>query len=96
MNEVNFLIPFKGKTREILLELLRVGYGEIVTYGELAKRINTSPRVVGNAMSRNPLPIFIPCHRVVRVNDIGNYSLGGKETKKWLLEFEERNLKLKP
>ncbi|HLI46196.1 MAG TPA: methylated-DNA--[protein]-cysteine S-methyltransferase [Geobacterales bacterium] len=77
----------------ILSELLEVKYGETTTYGSLALKVGTHPRVVGIAMAKNPLPIFIPCHRVLGKRSLGNYSLGGKEIKKWLLDFERSNLR---
>ncbi len=56
-------------------ELMQVPYGEITTYGELAKKIgrSASARAVGNAVGKNPLLIVIPCHRVCR----GDGTLGG-------------------
>ena len=61
---------FQGK---VLKQLLRIPYGETRTYGEIAKILKTSPRAVGNACRNNPLPIIIPCHRVVAANGIGGY-----------------------
>jgi len=54
--------------------------------------LNTSPRAVGQALKVNPLPLIIPCHRVITTNGaIGGYSLGIK-VKKWLLEHEKATL----
>ncbi len=69
-----------------------VKYGTIITYGELAKACGTNPRIVGYAMASNPLPLYIPCHRVVSRNGIGGFS-GGKiensiKWKKYLLNLE--------
>jgi len=61
---------FQGK---VLEQLLKIPYGETRTYGEIAKILETSPRAVGNACRNNPLPIIIPCHRVVAANGIGGY-----------------------
>lgn len=61
--------------------------GSVITYGDLAKALNTSPRAVGGAMKRNPYPIVVPCHRVVAHDGIGYYS-SGIEEKKFLLEIE--------
>lgn len=74
--------------------LRTVGWGETVTYGELARRIgSTEPeaaREVGQAMGRNPVPIIIPCHRVLASgHKIGGFSApGGAETKQKLLALE--------
>lgn len=83
------LPPF---TRKVLAELQTVPYGETLTYGELAARVGAprAARAVGRAMAANPLPIVIPCHRVVAGGGrLGGYSGGeGLPTKQWLLAFE--------
>jgi methylated-DNA-[protein]-cysteine S-methyltransferase len=71
-----------------------VGYGAPVTYGELAARSGTAvpARGIGSIMGANPIPIIVPCHRVVAGDGLGGYSGGapgqGLATKRWLLEFE--------
>jgi methylated-DNA-[protein]-cysteine S-methyltransferase len=61
------------------------------TYGEIAAVAGGSARSVGTANSRNPIPILIPCHRVVAGNGIGGYSGGdGLPTKHYLLDLEAR------
>ena len=66
--------------------------GEVRTYGELAKQLNSSARAVGNACRRNPIPIIIPCHRVVAKKGIGGFAGHTEgatiELKQWLLAFE--------
>ncbi len=47
--------------------------GQTLTYSELAKRLNSSPRAVGNALRANPYPFFIPCHRIIAKNGLGGY-----------------------
>lgn len=59
--------------RQVWNELLKIPAGRTLSYGELAKTLNTSARAIGNACRHNPIPIFIPCHRVVAQNDIGGY-----------------------
>ncbi len=61
-----------------VLETLRreVPFGHLVTYGALARRVDTHPRVVGQALARNPVPIVIPCHRVVARRGPGGFSPG--------------------
>ncbi|HEY9206025.1 MAG TPA: methylated-DNA--[protein]-cysteine S-methyltransferase [Candidatus Methanoperedens sp.] len=79
--------------QEVLYETQKIPYGKTITYSELADRIGTkSARAVGRALSDNPIPIVIPCHRVVAKNGIGGYS-GGVDIKTGLLELEKRNLK---
>lgn len=74
-------------------QLRMVGFGETVTYGDLAKRVGAGPeaaREVGQAMGRNPVPIIIPCHRVIAAgHKIGGFSApGGTATKERLLALE--------
>ncbi len=82
-------------SRRVLGTLLEsVGYGQTITYGELARcsglsGIDLPARVVGQIMGANRLPLLIPCHRVVASDGIGGYSGGtGIEAKRWLLILE--------
>ena len=69
--------------------MLRIPRGETRTYGDIAKSLDSGARPVGTACGKNPIPIIIPCHRVVAASDLGGYSgLGGLETKKFLLRLE--------
>ena len=70
--------------------LLRVPYGHVVSYAELAARLGTSPRAVGRACASNPLPLVVPCHRVLASDgSLHGYSLGaGIRHKRWLLRHE--------
>lgn len=72
--------------------MIAIGYGETLSYGELAKRAGSSARAIGQACARNPFPIIVPCHRVLNASgSLGAYSAGaGPETKQWLLAFERR------
>lgn len=80
-----------GFRREVLRELERgVPYGSVVGYGDLARRVGRpeAAQAVGLAMGANPLPVVVPCHRVVeRDGGIGGFG-GGLETKRRLLELE--------
>lgn len=73
-------------------ELCKIPLGEIRTYGEIAKRLNSSARAVGNACRKNPIAIIVPCHRVVSATGIGGYAgkTEGKQLtiKRWLLNHE--------
>jgi methylated-DNA-[protein]-cysteine S-methyltransferase len=76
--------------RRVLDELARVPYGEVVTYGELAARAARprAARAVGTVMNRNPLPIVLPCHRVIGSNGkLVGYG-GGLHRKEALLRLE--------
>jgi methylated-DNA-[protein]-cysteine S-methyltransferase len=76
--------------RRVLRELARVPYGEVVTYGELAARSARprAARAVGTVMNRNPLPIVLPCHRVIGSNGKLTGYAGGLERKETLLRLE--------
>ena len=70
-----------GSTFEqfVWLELCRVPWGEVISYSELARRIGSprAVRAVGNAVGRNPIPIIVPCHRVIRADgSLGGFSCG--------------------
>ncbi len=69
------LTAVKPFTRLVLTEIRRIPYGKIASYGMIAKRLGyaSAPRAVGQALKRNPIPIVIPCHRVVK----GDGTLGG-------------------
>ena len=91
--------PFTG---EVLEAMRKVPPGEVVTYGELARRLGRpkAARAVGSACAGNPALIVVPCHRVVPAGGgLGNYSaVGGVATKRLLLEREGalRGLKERP
>ncbi len=79
-------------TRRVLEETRKIKYGTTITYSELARRIGSrAVRAVGGALSRNPVPIIIPCHRVVAKNGIGGFSCG-VDMKIKLIEFEKKHL----
>ena len=72
-------------------EILKIEYGNTISYYELAKILDSSPRAIGNACAKNPCILFIPCHRVIlKNNSSGNYLMGNK-IKKNLLKLEKEN-----
>ena len=73
--------------------LRQVPYGRTTSYGQIAKKLRTSPRAVGGALGRNNLMMTVPCHRVIGKNGevIGFTSVGGISTKKRLLKLEKNN-----
>lgn len=88
--ELDWSRTSEGFRRSVLQELVTVPYGSVVSYGELALRVGhpKAMRAVGTTMATNPLPIVVPCHRVVRTGGaIGNYG-GGVDAKAWLLDLE--------
>ncbi|MFE2119181.1 methylated-DNA--[protein]-cysteine S-methyltransferase [Rhodococcus aetherivorans] len=80
----------RGFRREVITHLPRIGYGRTASYAEVAA-VAGSPRAVravGTACARNPLPVVLPCHRVVRSDgDLGRY-VGGVDAKRMLLRLE--------
>ena len=67
-----------------------IPYGQVITYGELARRVGCprGSRAVGQANHRNPLPLFLPCHRVVGAGGALTGYAGGLSMKEWLLRLE--------
>jgi methylated-DNA-[protein]-cysteine S-methyltransferase len=84
-------------TRRILTACRDIGFGQTVSYGRLAKMAGYpgSARAVGGALAKNPLPLIIPCHRVICSNgSLGGFSApGGVNLKKKLLKLEESSKK---
>ena len=85
--------PFQ---RRVWATMTRIPYGETQSYGGVAEEIDSSPRAVGTACGRNPIPILIPCHRVVgNGGALVGYSGGeGVETKRYLLAHESSQQRL--
>jgi len=66
-----------------------IPYGQVRTYGDLARDLGVSAQAMGQLCGANPLPVIVPCHRVVGVAGLGGFSgAGGVETKAWLLRHE--------
>lgn len=74
--------------RRVWALLRGIAYGETVTYGELARRLGTSPRAVGGAVGRNPISLIVPCHRVVGADGALTGYAGGLDRKTFLLRLE--------
>ena len=74
--------------RRVWAELSRIPYGETRTYGQLAAQLQTAARPVGGALNKNPLPIFLPCHRIVGANGNLTGFAGGLVIKEKLLKLE--------
>ncbi len=76
--------------RRVLRRTARIPYGSVASYGEVAAEIGAprGARAVGNALGSNPIPVVVPCHRVVRTGgNLGGYG-GGVSRKRWLLDLE--------
>jgi methylated-DNA-[protein]-cysteine S-methyltransferase len=78
--------PPDGFVGDVLRELCSIPYGETRTYGSVAEHLDTAPIAVGRACGRNPLPVVVPCHRVVGARSLRGYMYPGLQEK--LLELE--------
>ncbi|MFO7603946.1 MAG: methylated-DNA--[protein]-cysteine S-methyltransferase [Gammaproteobacteria bacterium] len=95
-NKTSFNLPLSPAgsvfQQRVWSALQDIPYGQVRTYGQIARALNSSPRAVGNACRANPIPVIIPCHRVVAARGIGGYA--GKTDgpvlarKRWLLTHE--------
>lgn len=94
--DFKFDLPIKLAGSKHQLDVWRamqkIAAGKTQTYGELAAKLDSSPRAVGTACGMNPVPIVVPCHRVVAANGLGGF-MGGKQNdplaiKRWLLAHE--------
>ena len=76
--------------KKIWAELRKIRFGHTKTYGEIAKKLNLSPRYIGKICGQNKIILVIPCHRVIRSDgNLGGFSAtGGVKLKKKLLDFE--------
>lgn len=82
-----------GLTGEVLNVLTDIPYGETYTYGEIAARLDTAAVAVGQACGRNPVPLVVPCHRIVGKNSRGGFSAGSPDNhtlKRRLLDLERQ------
>jgi methylated-DNA-[protein]-cysteine S-methyltransferase len=92
---VNLDWRLSSKSARTVLSTLhtQVPYGQTITYGELShlSATNIPPRAIGGIMANNPIPIIVPCHRVLASNGLGGFSGGsGLESKRRLLTLEGR------
>jgi methylated-DNA-[protein]-cysteine S-methyltransferase len=87
---LDWRLSHPGFYRRVLRATARVPFGEVITYGDAANRAGNPRafRAAGTALGSNPIPIVVPCHRVIRAGGgIGNYG-GGPQMKRFLLELE--------
>lgn len=82
--------PFQHRVWQALQ---KIPFGKTLSYGELASKLNTSARAIGNACRANPIPVIIPCHRIVGANSMGGFAGARKgelcDMKQWLLQHEK-------
>ena len=95
--KAGFSLPLKTAgtdfQRSVWRAIAAIPQGRTLTYGEIAKRLISAPRAVGQACSRNPYPVVVPCHRVVASDGgLGGFASATDgyllDTKRWLLAHE--------
>ena len=75
--------------RDVCGAMSSIPFGETLTYGDIAKRLDVPAQAVGQACGGNPIAVIIPCHRVLGASTLGGFSgAAGVETKVWLLRHE--------
>ena len=97
LTEFDLPLAPRGSTfqQAVWEQLLTIGYGDTASYGQIAHRLgktNAASRAVGLANGRNPIPIVIPCHRVIGANGTLTGYAGGLERKQLLLSLEQDGL----
>lgn len=86
--DLEFSVP-DNFTGEVMREMLKISRGETKSYGEIAENLDSAAVAVGQACGRNPLPVVVPCHRIVGKNSLGGYcGKKSSEAKRKLLELE--------
>lgn len=78
--------------RKVWQAIAAISSGETLSYGEIARKLKSAPRAVGQACGRNPFPLVVPCHRVVGAGGLGGFAHARSgyllDTKRWLLAHE--------
>jgi methylated-DNA-[protein]-cysteine S-methyltransferase len=78
-----------GLQGEVMRAMCAIPFGETRTYGDLAKELGASAQAIGQACGGNPIPVIVPCHRILGASGLGGFSApGGVETKVALLKHE--------
>ena len=80
-----------GLTGDVMRAMVEIPRGQTRTYGDVARELDTAAQAVGQACGRNPVPLVVPCHRIVAADSIGGFSSGGDQgqlLKRQLLEHE--------
>ena len=91
---IEYELSISSFYKEVLNQVYKIPYGKTASYKYISKKIDNSLayRAVANANAANPIPIIIPCHRVILSNGtLGDYG-GGKKLKQKLIEFEKENI----
>jgi len=91
--QLDFVFDGTSFEKKVWGATIKIPFGKKATYAEIASAIGNpeSARAVGNALNKNPLPILIPCHRIIGSDGELHGFAGGLEIKEWLLQHEERH-----
>lgn len=92
-HDFNLPLVYRGTAfqRRVWQLISAIPCGQTMTYGQIAAQLESSPRAVANACGANPLPLVVPCHRVVAKSGLGGFMRGdpdGPKIKQWLLHHE--------
>lgn len=89
ISELKLAPAGSGFQHKVWDELMKIPYGNVVTYGDIAKQLGiNSSQAIGQAVGHNPISIIVPCHRVIGRNKQMTGYAGGIERKQWLLQHE--------
>jgi len=89
--DINYVAAGTPFQKLVWRTISNIPVGKVITYTELAVKVGSGPRAVANACGANPVPLIIPCHRVVAKNGLGGFMQGvegGLNIKQWLLAHE--------
>ena len=91
---IEYELSISSFYKEVLNEVYKIPYGKTASYKYISKKVDNSLayRAVANANAGNPIPIIIPCHRVILSNGTSGDYGGGKKLKQNLIEFEKENI----
>lgn len=90
--DIAYVVPGTDFQRRVWQAIARVPLGKTISYSELARIVGSGPRTVANACGANPVPLVVPCHRIVAKNGLGGFMQGeenGLAIKQWLLRHEQ-------
>ena len=74
--------------KKVWHEISKVRYGQTITYNDISKKLNSSPRAIGNACAKNKCLFLIPCHRIIRTNGSNGGYVLGENIKEYLIKLE--------